>query len=402
MFSDFNFCEWWSSKPGTIYKNPGNPWLSEVQIFGRYHFNAAYIDGEGTNNDGNFSDDYTDSRRFRLGAKVAFLNYFTFKGAVNMVNDTRFNGGDIDYGYQDFDEAVLTFDIKNAFSVSDLDALSISYGRFKWHGGLEARTSSNELLTVERSAISNKLYQSARPTGVVLNAAKGKWNGYLGVYTSDDNVPDGISRNVEFLGGWNDGLMYTAEVIYSHSDSLRFGWEFLYNDADARVEDSLLQYKWASTLSAEYTLGAGGINLEGIYGDNGGHSTGNIPVVGNQNPRRSGDFWGVVVTPYYWIVPTKLQAVIQYSYSGSQEIQGIRSNSRYLRATSLGSGGNPDIVNGGRGDALHTVYGGLNYLICGDNLKFQAGVEYANLSTPRTGDGDVTALTYLFGFRSFF
>lgn len=394
MFSDFDFCSWLSSKPGTIYKNPGNPWLSEVQIFGRYHWNAAYIDGEGTNGR-DFSEDYTDSRRFRLGAKIGFLNYFTFKGAVNLVDDQRFNGGDLEYGYQDFDEAVFTFDALRAFNVSGLDTLTLNYGRFKWHGGLEARTSSNEILTVERSAISNKLYQSARPTGFVVNAAKGKWNAYAGIYSSDDNVPDGISRNVEGIGGWNDGLMYTTELIYSYSDDLRFGWEFLYNDADARVEDSLLQYKWATTLSAEYAIGDGGVNLEVMYGDNGGQEIG--------NPKnRSGDFWGVVVTPYYWIVPAKLQAVAQYMYAGSEEDQGLRTNSRYVRATSYGSGGNPNIVNAGRGNELHTFYGGLNWLICGDNLKLQGGAEYTFLNTPRVGDGDATALTWLFGFRSNF
>ena len=398
MFSDFNFCSWLSSKPGTLYKDAGNPWVSEVQIVGRYHWNAAYIDGEGTNGK-EFSETYTDSRRFRLGAKISFLNYLTFKGAVNLVDDQRFNGKELEYGYQDFDEAVFSLDAQRLFGVSQLDVLTFNYGRFKWHGGLEARTSSNELLTVERSAITNKLYQSARPTGFTINAVKGKLNGLVGIYSSDDNVPDGISRNVEGFGGWNDGLMYNAEVIYSATDDLRFGWEFLYNDADVRTEDSLLQYKWATTLSMEYAIGNGGINVEGFYGDNGDVTTGNV----KKNAKRSGEFWAVTVTPYYWIVPAKLQAVVQLMYAGSEEPEGIRTNSRYFRATSYGSGGSPNIVNSGYGDELTTVYAGLNYLICGDNLKVQAGVEYTALNTPsKKGASNPDAVTYLFGFRSFF
>ena len=397
MFSDFDFCSWLSSKPGTV-KLPENPVVQSLAFDGRYHWQAAYVDGEGTNGQ-DFSEDYTDVRRFRLGAKIGFFNYFSYKGVVNLVEDQRFNGGDLEYDYIDFDESYFTFDALKAFSLTGLDALTFNYGRIKWHGGLEARTSSNALLTVERSAISNKLYQSARPTGLFVNAVKGPWNAIAGIYSTDEGTDEfGVdSGNVEGWGGYNDALMYNAELIYSATDDLRFGWEFLYNNADERLanEDSLLDYRWATTLSAEYAIGAGGINVEGFYGDNGGSEM-------QANAARRGNFWGFVATPYYWIVPAKLQAVVQYAYAGAEEAQGIRMNSRYVRATNYGGGGNPNIVNGGRGDELHTVYAGLNYLICGDNLKIQAGAEYANLTTPNVGDEDVDALTWLVGFRSSF
>jgi phosphate-selective porin OprO/OprP len=401
MFSDFDFCTWLSSKPGTV-KLPENPVVQSLVFEGRYHWQAAYVDGEGTNGQ-DFSEDYTDVRRFRLGAKIGFFNYFTYKGVVNLVEDQRFNGGELDYDYIDFDESYFTFDALKAFNLSGLDALTFNYGRIKWHGGLEARTSSNALLTVERSAISNKLYQSARPTGLFVNAVKGPWNAVAGIYSTDEGTDEfGVdSGNVEGWGGYNDDLMYNAELIYSATDDLRFGWEFLYNNADERLanEDSLLDYRWASTLSAEYAIGAGGINVEGFYGDNGGAEM-------QANAARRGNFWGFVATPYYWIVPAKLQTVVQYAYAGAEEAQGIRMNSRYVRATNYGGGGNPNIVNGGRGDELHTVYAGLNYLICGDNLKIQGGVEYAHLEAPAAGlaaaGGEVDALTWLVGFRSSF
>jgi hypothetical protein len=408
----FDFCTWLSSKPGTIYKDATNPWISEVNINGRFHYNAAYVDGEGTDGE-DWNEAYAEARRFRLGAKIGFLSYFTFKGSVNMVDDLQGNGSvvkdkqDIDWGYQDVDEATVNFDAKKAFGVEQVDGLNLIFGRFKWHGGLEARTSSNELLTVERSALSNKLYDSARPTGVAVNVVKGKWNVLSGIYSSDGSFPDsdlGESRanrnNVEFLGGWNDDILFNAEVIYAATDDLRFGWEFLYNHAN-RIgnnlesgDDNLLPYKWATTLSAEYTIGQGGVNAEAFLGDNG-----NI----ESNEAREGMFGGLVITPYYWIVPAKLQAVVQYMYAGAEENQGMRANSRYFRGADNGAGaGTEGAVNSGRGDALHTVYTGLNYLICGDNLKLQAGVEYTNLNTPNVGDGDASALTYLIGFRSFF
>ncbi len=394
---DFDFCSWLSGKPGKI-DIPENPVINSLAFEGRFHFNAGYVDGEGVNGQ-DFSEDYTEVRRLRLGGKIGFLNYFTYKGIVNLVEDDRPNGGDLDYGYADFDESYFTFDMLKAFNISGLDALALNYGRIKWHGGLEARTSSNSLLTVERSAISNKVYQSARPTGLQLAAEKGPVNVLLGIYSTDEasDAAGADDGNVEGWGGWNDGLMYSAEVLYSATDDLRFGWEFLYNNADERFanEDSLLDYRWATTLSAEYAIGNGGVNVEGFLGDNGGSDM-------QANAARRGNFWGFVATPYYWIIPAKLQAVVQYAYAGAEEDQGIRMNSRYVRATNYGGGGNPNIVNGGRGDELHTVYAGMNYLICGDNLKVQAGAEYAHLSTPGVGKGEVDALTWLLGFRSSF
>lgn len=388
------------SKPGVVHNDPANPWIHELQFSGRYHWQAAYIQGEGTSGQ-DFGETYTDSRRFRLGAKIGFLSFLTYRGSVNLVEDQRFNGGGIDYGYQDFEESHITFDLQRAFDLPALDALNLRYGRIKWHGGLEARTSSNELLTVERSAISNKLFNRNRPTGLTIEAQEGDWNATIGVFSSDEATDrfGADAGSVEGWGAWNDGLIYKSEILWDVSDTLRLGSEWIYNDAEelGANEDSLLDYEWATTFSAEISGDGRGVNLEVFYGDNGGsemHSA--------RNADRRGTFWGFVATPYYWIVPDKLQAVVQYAYAGSEEDEGIRANLRYLRATNYGGGGNPDIVNDGRGDELHTVYAGINYLICGDNLKVQVGAEYSSLNTPGRGDGDVDALTYLFGFRSFF
>ena len=105
-----------------------------------------------------------------------------------------------------------------------------------------------------------------------------------------------------------------------------------------------------------------------------------------------------VATPWlrsYLAAEDRLQAVFQYQFAGATESEGIRANSRYMN--SLHSPGVD--VNSGRGDELHTLYAGLNYHICGDNLKIMGGVEYANLDTPA---GDVDAVTLLIAFRTFF
>jgi hypothetical protein len=45
----------------------------------------------------------------------------------------------------------------------------------------------------------------------------------------------------------------------------------------------------------------------------------------------------------------------------------------------------------------------VNYYLCGHNVKLQTGLEYEWLNTPGSGiDGEFSALTYWFGFRSYF
>ncbi len=396
---DGDWCEWLSSKPGTFYKNSENPWIQEFGVFGRFQWQAAYLWGEDTTGY-DFSDDYTEVRRFRLGAKMKFLQFFEAKANVNLVDDARHSvlpwpGNDsLGWGYEDFDEAYLKFNIKDALGIDFLDELAIAYGRHKFELGYEARASSKELLTIERSAISNKVYGSYRPTGIHLEGAKGPWSAVLGLYSTDAITR--VGGNIEFIGGWNDGLAYFTSVGYEARENLNFVWDFVYNDADQRSgDDNLWGYRWATSLSMQYEEGPWGLIVDGIYGDNGSSRLGNLA------PNRQGDFWGLVVMPYYWIVEDKLQGVVRYQYQGSEESRGIRLNSRYTRRDH-GFPVNASIA-GGRGNEHHSIYAGLNYLICGHNLKVQAGLEYDWLNAPMAGtDGDVSALTAWFGFRSYF
>lgn len=369
-----DWCSWLQNKPGTLYKNPENPFLQGVQIGGRLHYQASYIDGEDANGR-DFNDSYDEYRRVRLESKIDFLQFFSANIKLNMVNDGRPAGNDLDWGYDTFDEAVFTFDIKKAFGAGALDALKVNYGRFKFNMTEEVHMSSKEIYTVERSAIANKLYgANNRPTGVTVDAAMGKWSGTVGVFSGEDDS--------EFIGGWNDGLAYYFSVAHETSDEWRLILDFVANDPSGT--DDYLGYDWATAFNAVYEKDRFGFLSTLVIGEN---SDGVV--------NRDGSFHALVAMPWYWVVENRLQAVVQYQYAGSSESEGIRTNSRYVRSQH-----SPGVnVNGGRGDELHTLYAGLNYHICGDNAKIMGGVEYASLDTPR---GDVNALTYLVGFRTFF
>lgn len=392
-----DWCEWLSSKPGTLYKDSDNPFIQEFQVFGRFQWQAAYLWGEDSNGY-SFSDDHTEVRRFRMGAKMKFLQFFEAKANVNLVDDrsnspVRWPGGQkVGWGYENFDEATLSFNVKKAMGIDVVDELKLSYGRHKFTLGHEARESSKKLLTVERSAIANKVYGSYRPTGLELEGAKGAWTAALALYSTDALTP--VGANTEFIGGWNDGLAYFASVGYQPCEELEFVWDVIYNDAKGG-DDNLWGYRWATSLSADYDAGAWGLIVNAIYGDNGSGRFGGLA------PNRQGDFWGGVIMPYYWVVEDKLQAVVRYQYQGSQRSRGIRLNSRYARANHGPAVAAPLI--GGRGNEHHSIYSGLNWLICGHNLKVQTGLEYEWLNIPGGNvTGEASALTAWFAFRSYF
>jgi hypothetical protein len=369
-----NWCAWLQSKPGNLYKNAENPLIQGFQIGGRFQYQAALLDGEDANGR-DFNDTYDEYRRVRIETKTDFLKFFNAGIKLNMVNDGRRDGEDLDWGYDTFDEAILTFDIKKAFGAGTLDALKLNYGRHKLNMTEEVHTSSREIHTIERSAISNKLYgANNRSTGVTLDAALGEWSGTLGFFSGEDDS--------EFIGGWNDGQAYYLTLSHQTTEELKFVLDFVGNDQAGA--DDFLGYDWATALSGVYEKNQFGLLTTLVAGEN---------TEGTAN--RSGSFYGFVAMPWYWILEDKLQAVFQYQYAGASESEGIRTNSRYLRSQHA-TGVN---VNSGRGDALHTVYAGLNYHLCGDNAKIMTGVEYASLATPI---GDVDTLTYLVAFRSFF
>ena len=368
-----DWCSWLQSKPGALYKNAENPWIQGINIGGRFQFQAAYMDGEDANGR-DFNDTYDDYRRVRIETKTEFLRFFTANIKLNMVNDGRPAGNDLDWGYDTFDEAVFSFDIKKAFGAGPLDELTLNYGRFKFNMTEEVHMSSKEIYTVERSAIANKLYgANSRPTGFTLDAALGKWSGTVGVFSGEDDS--------EFIGGWNDGKAYYLSLAHETTDEGRLGLDFVMNDEDG--VDDYLGYAWATAFNAIYEKDRFGAITTAVIGENNGAGI------------RGGSFHSLMVMPYYWVVEDRLQAVFQYQYVGSSEAEGMRTNSRYVRAQH-----SPGVnVNGGRGDELHTLYAGLNFRICGDNAKVMAGVEYASLDTPT---GNVNALTYLVAFRTYF
>ena len=361
---------------GTPVIKDDNPFIQELKFFGRLQWQWASVDGDDVKGD-SFDETFTEWRRMRIGAQAKVFNYFTLKGNIGLMLDRRPVGGSTDFGYQAFDELKVTADIGKMFGTGYFDALKLTYGRQKFKFSEEVHTSSKKIKTLERSAIANKVYGPARPSGFTLDAEKDDWSYTLGLFGEVDR---------ETIGWYDNGFAYYLSLGYQATDTAEYIFDAVWADYDERTD--LIEnfgYDWALSLAGRYEFGEKWEfmwNL--IYGDNAGGGD------------RSGDFYGLVLMPSYWILDDTLEAVFRYQFGGSEEDEGIRVNSRYLRRAEAIDEAD---VNGGRGDEHHSFYAGLNWYLCGHNLKIMTGIEYDTLDTP---EGDLDAWTYFIGGRTYF
>lgn len=378
-----NWCQLISDKSEQLYKNKKNPWIDNVAIGGRFHYQMGKVHGEDVRGN-SFKNSFEENRRFRIESKVGFLTYFDIDLGVNLVDDRRFRNStnrELQWGYDTFDSAILSFNLGKAVGTESLDDLKLHYGRMKFNITEEVHESSNRLLTIERSNLADELGgNNPRPTGLTIEAAKNDWTGTFGIYSGEDDS--------EFIGGWNDGEVAYASLAWKVSKHLLTRMDHVQNDQSGT--DDYLGYSQATSLSAVYEKKDWGLMVNVMHGDNGGAGNGNITAI------RQGDFHGAVVMPWYWIVKKRLQCVARYQYARADEMEGLRINNRYIGALHT----TPDLdLDGGYGDENHSIYVGVNWLICGDHLKIMGGVSYDKMSA-RTAD--FTGTTYQLAFRTFF
>ena len=358
---------------GKFHSDPAHPYIQSFLLEGRLHYQSMLIHGNDANGN-SFHNSADNFRRGRIGVKSEFLQYFKAKADIDMLVDDRFRNGDLDWGYQSFDIVLLTFDLQKAFCLKATDILTLTFGRHKLDISSEIVESTNNIITIERSAIANKAGANARPTGLSMQAGKNHWLATTAIFSTE--------ADSEFIDtGFNDGLAYFGAIDYIGFKSFKLRLDAVYNDI-ASGDDDRIGYEWAGSFNAIHEKGPFGMLGTWVLGDN-----------GSQAFDRSGRFYGTTLMPWYWIVEKKLQGVLQYSYSGSVRPEGIRANTRYL----TGENAPPGVeLNNGRGDKLHTLYSGLNYHLCDHHVKFMGGIEYARLNTPI---GEIQSITYILGVR---
>ncbi|GHC61754.1 porin [Roseibacillus persicicus] len=370
---------WADLAEGQLYKNKDNPWISSVKVEGRAHYQAAWVDGNDTDGNG-FSGDFEEFRRFRVGTEIDFLTAFEVSVGVNLVDDERYEDGDLSMGVEDYANAYLRLSVDKLFDLLFLDELEFTYGRQKVRVGYEAHRSSNELITVERSALSNRIRgEGSRRTGFLLGAEKDDFTLNLGVFSHDRS---------DFVGSWNHGHFYYGSLQWDLSKQWTLLIDGIINEGQG--PDEALGYDWVTSLSVLYEKKRFGMSFNLAMGDNGDAR--------NQvfDEDRQGAFYGAVFTPWCWILEDRLQLVGQAQYQISDESEGIRLADRYL--IPFHDAGTAE-VNNGRGDEHFSAYLGLNFHPWKGESRVMVGVQYDDLQTP---DGNLDAITTFLAFRTSF
>lgn len=224
--------------------------------------------------------------------------------------------------------------------------------------GFERNTSSAELLTVERSHITNTIINEEM-IGVSLEGEHNALFYGAGIYTNRTN------RN---LDGISSRYLYNASIGVTLDDFMPEGHELALR-ADAIFNDDLapgasFTFEQGYSLSAHHVWDRFDFRAEYLSAED---------AAGNTTQ-------GWYLMPSYMITP-KVRAVVRFEQADSDHSRGIRATSRYTRRV-------PNIGGGGaqHGNDFQAIYVGANYYINGDYHKLMTGIEFSELATETAGD----------------
>lgn len=357
---------------GQLYSNPDGQFIQSLNLVGRMQYQAGLVSGQSEIDD--FTTGWQDElRRLYVGANFTTLGFVKVAGQANIASD---DGIKRDVKFQHMWDLTVSADLSEIVPLETIDQWKVGYGAREINMSEEWNVSSKAIHTVERSAISNKIWpynrEYSNPTGAYMEWSRGGLNSTMGIFsTTTDDV----------LAGWDDGQLYYLKFAYDlplqhEKNNSKVLWTLFSQNVDRGEESLAGGVEWATSLSASYGSDDWKIRFEGIYGDN-GSTTGSGSA---KSLQQRGGFWGIVVLPTAWVWQDRLEAVARYQFQGSDELEGIRLNSRYIRRSETAEQ-ETVIPLGGRGDRHHSAYLGLNYYIWDNNMKIMCGVEYDDIES---------------------
>ncbi len=382
----------WSAM--TLYKDEHNPVLQEFALQGRLQLQTMSVDESGNhydiddldNNaagDERYWGDDVEVRRARFGFKSKWFNQFKLEGQFDLDPDFDYHAGDPDivHGF-----AKQIYDLYLTYAPND--AFNVSVGKTKVKFSREQEISSKEILTFERSLLSNALFPGEL-TGIWVNG-KGIANHWLyeaGLYSTERNT------NLSFFKS-DAGKIVLLKVGYDYSDDVGLdsavaGIHYLHNSEPGDMSgNGNGGTSWPNTSSRRSPLfseclsinndivqGRWGLTTEILWGN--GYGT-------------QSDVMGLTLIPSYFIADS-LQLVGRFHWASSADPNDLSLPSRYEGV----------IPGDDRGDNYYSLYLGLNYYLYGHKLKLMTGIEYASMDgNGRSGDYD--GYTLLAGLRMYF
>lgn len=344
---------------GVLYRNEEDPVIERFSLTGQLQLQGA----AGNSDCGSYGSwdlpantrwGGIDVRRWRLGFDSKWFNVIKLWGTI-----------DINPHWDPFYRNI--YDL--AVSYSRSEALAVSVGKVKSHYfSQEYNTRSRDLIVFERSLLVHMLVPR-QLTAAWINGKAGKWAYALAGYAGDYEKE--FSR-------FDAGAVVQASMGYDFASVLN-------------VDKALVTFDYQGSTSSENSDGPG------MFGSAFSLNTtfqnecfyGYADILGGIGRDSQGNVWGVTLTPSYFLILNKLQAVLRYQYAHGND-SGLYLRDRYEALA-------PEIESvKGAGSDYNAIYLGLNYYIYRHNFKLMTGVEYNNMIG---GEQSFSGWTYLAGFR---
>jgi phosphate-selective porin OprO/OprP len=331
-----------------LYKSDTNPTVQQVLFSGRYQQDFANLDAH----QGDL--DEWNVRRMRLGPRVTLFRTFTLHAEVEVNPQER------DPFYMRFTDAYLQWNKSSR--------LVMTFGKQGVPFTIDGATSSKELLTIDRSNLSNNIWfpQEYMP-GVSVSGRIAPWVYRTGVYSSG-------AMNREF-GEFSGDYFTLALLGYDFAQPLGvkeavLTGNYLYQHPDT---DNTFTRQLEHVTSVHFKLEADRWGLRAEVSDANGY-------LGQSN------MWALMAMPFV-NVTDKLQAVGRYTYIDSENPNGIRFATYESRIVS------------GRGDKYNELYLGANYYFYGHKLKLQSGLQFAQMDDEAEDGGAYSGVSWITGIR---
>ncbi len=329
------------------YKNDRNPFVQQVLFSGRYQHEFAAVDAAR----GDLEE--WNVRRMRLGPRITLLRTLTLHAEIDV------NPQEHDPLYVRVTDAYLQW--------TRSSRLALTVGKQGVPFTSDGATSSKELLTIDRSNLSNNLWfpQEYLP-GVSASGRAAPWVYRAGVYSAG-----GMNRE---LGNFRGGYVALGLLGYDLAGPLgakgaTLTGNFVYQHPD---RDNTFTRQLERIFSVHFTLEEEGWGLRADIAQGNGYLG-------------QGDMQALMAMSFY-NVTSRLQAVGRYTRIDGDP-NAIRLGTYESRIVS------------GSGNEYNELYLGANYYVYGHKLKLQTGVQWADMNDAANDGGEYAGMSWTTGIR---
>lgn len=369
----------------TLVKDPKASFLNELSLTLRGQYQAASVSPNGANKFRPGSGGHDDEwRRAYIGGKAVMFNN-------KLIFNTMLNIGELDAMHRSWDgrwsRSRRDWSIYELYLQYNFADVGVKVGKIAPFLTREFSVSSSEILTVERTSITNQLDTDSNWGVVVKNVDDQdslRWD--IGVYLNSAGV--NLSDEFHFS---TENNCFVKGAVTQDTSALMWGEKsevtlsYMHNFTDfydrAAPKDRFYAGPGArDVVSASWKMNQGDFYLltEAVMGlDLANRATGK-------------NVYGFYVIPSYRITP-HWEGVFRYQVSLGDD--SVQVYNRYIPALTE----YPSVVDG-----LNAFYVGVNYYVCGENpalFRIMLGAEYTTTHTSAADQKGFSGWTYMAAVR---